>query len=628
MLWCEKIEEEIRNPRLYKYSPWLYRYYKAFDVVNRFLSEIENEKTVAIWGAGRHTMILWHGISVANRKKIGYIIEKDAKRHIDQNGTGATFVYPSEVEELPIDAIIVSSYIYKEEIKKEIKAMNKHYEVLDLYNDLYDVDNVTDLFADVRTEFFHGVGYVYDFISEGLLDLKNSTTLKNTRLLLKQLIGEYLHVKDFSSAYKYIDQLCELEDDESSYYAALKRTIEDGFAKIKCKIKDKQHIVVNWIDQIVAADLPNMEFVSNLAREGVFFKNTYTQTAYTKPTMTTIFTGGLYLDDLLWKMSIGDFERSELYMQLVRQGYSFKYFGGVFTTSIFTNYNTMAYRDLTYYMNNPSMVYQWEALKEMEANDGKCFMIIHNLCETHTPCLNGMQADLEYWIEKDLMRPDEGIGDIKAKRRREQIANSEKYLDIQLQFYIDNYKDIRANVVMSDHGLYHEKTFKEYRYTGNVRTFFAVVGKGMTAKTINETLSLRKFPKIVQCILENRIQELEDCTEEYVPIQAEDAYHYRGMCRFFQNLEAARRDLIQHRGVATTKDIYVRTILGDEYYYLQGDEVNNLINEPEYQDRINELRKAAGNRYIDIYKEPKYISTRRIYELFEYEVPQGTQYID
>lgn len=85
----------------------------------------------------------------------------------------------------------------------------------------------------------------------------------------------------------------------------------------------------------------------------------------------------------------------------------------------------------------PSTVVQFDAICNLYESKEKCFYIIHNLCETHEPCLNPVKSTKHM---KYLYPAAE------ARNFKEQIVESQKYLNEQLRFYGQFYNDVKCNI--------------------------------------------------------------------------------------------------------------------------------------------------------------------------------------
>lgn len=75
--------------------------------------------------------------------------------------------------------------------------------------------------------------------------------------------------------------------------------------------------------------------------------------------------------------------------------------------------------------------------------------------------------------------------------------------------------------------------------------------------------------------------------------------------------------MLQCRGIVTERDRYYLYAYGKEYYFSNIESEENEIDNPEYENRIKELKKICGNDFINIYKYKKFEYSRLLYENVE-----------
>ena len=91
-----------------------------------------NHKNPAIWCFGKHTRMLMADF-MNEMKNIKFIIDSSMESIIN---TGFYIIHPTEIEKNEIDGIIISSYLYKDEIKADLKRHHKTISYLDIYEKL------------------------------------------------------------------------------------------------------------------------------------------------------------------------------------------------------------------------------------------------------------------------------------------------------------------------------------------------------------------------------------------------------------------------------------------------------------------------------------------------------------
>lgn len=616
---AETINQILQNPYIYKYSNSLYEYYLAGMLINDALNKVDIKSKIAIWGGGLHTCHLYKLLTMDNKKKIQYIIDKEIKEDI----------YGLEKEYIPVDykdisyfdVIVVSAFARRKEIEQEIKNINRKIKIIDLY-DSFDKFGISD-----ERCFYENVDYSYIEITKTLYELQMEQDVIKNNVLIKKIIGEYLHIRDFENAFFYMNKILKVNEEDYTFYLNLMKKLKQYLNEIKNIIDNSDHIIVNWIDALRPEETCNMPFLLNKKEKGVYFDEAHTVAPYTSATIKTIFTGKRYLDDYLYKMdNFNELVQSKLYQIIIQNGYQFEYFGAKGRTGILFNKKTISY----FYFKIepykiPSTVWQWEAIDELENESSKPkFIIIHNLCETHCPNMNGIEADCRIVDEKDIYRVFGNKKEADQKNIVNQIALSQKYLDAQLSFYYSIYENVKYHIFLSDHGQYRGE--QPICVRGYSHIFLLILGDNIIKSHIKKVFSLVNFPQLIELLMNNMIMQVETICSEYAEIQSDDCYSEKIFNRFSVNPNAYKDFYIQHRGVITSKDIYLKMITGEEYYLVKGKNCN-LINDNEYTKRIEELKKKAGNKFIDIRTEKKYLYSQKLYKALNIQIHADINYL-
>lgn len=586
---------------IYKYNTRLLNRHKALQVFDEYLNYAKG-KIYFLWGNSSQGKFFCEILNDEQKKKV---ILPDATKKRNQ------VCLPNSVRK---EVAIVMAPTYQSKIWRELRRL-----LLIIFNrkkvvDLYDVfeDNGVKLKEDLCRE--SGIGY--QDIVEDLRNIQSCISDIEKCAIVKKIIVDYLEIRDFIHAFEYIDMLKELGDSDYSLFFNLKIKIESLLKEIEDKIRGKEHIVVNWIDALRHDELGNMQFLSNLAQRGISFNNMFDVAPYTNAAMKTLFTGKLLIEDELFAETMDCCTNSALSRVLKSYGYKFIYFGTKFNTGIFKNFE-VAKRCAWYEGYAPSTLLQFEAICRMATEQEKCFIIIHNLSETHAPCMNGECADtvpIDY--DNLLQLQEKKCKD--SSRMLKQISESEYALDRQLEFYHRFYEDVSYNLYMSDHGVCRYE--QPICFVGQNKVVFIVTGQSVHPYQHNRISSLISFPKIIEKIVEGVPEDIIDIyNREYAIIQQDDIYGVGRIESFKKQPELYKPFYLQHRGVVTEKDAYVRYITGEEYYFFIGD-TRNLIEDDKYSERIKQMREWAGCLYIDIRNEKKYRFTRELYEQMGYQI--------
>ena len=138
-------------------------------------------------------------------KNVKIIIDTAEKSAVNN---GFHIIMPDQIERYKIDGIIISSYVYKEEIKEKILRDHKETDYLDIYEELALNGMI------FRSSYFSASHPCnkYQLINE--LQIRYSKTAdENLRKeFLEKIIKEYIIIKDFLNAIKYLKVIISLED--------------------------------------------------------------------------------------------------------------------------------------------------------------------------------------------------------------------------------------------------------------------------------------------------------------------------------------------------------------------------------------------------------------------------------
>lgn len=596
-----QIDMILLNPEIYRYNMELYRYYFAINTVKDILEQAAEEK-IAVYG-GYALSHIWEKITPGLKEKVKYIIETETA-DTDPYDFKRVYIRPDEADKYDMDLMILAAYKDREKMKNKISAPGR--KVIDLYEILFREK------INMEEDYYKGVHYSYGYVIQDLHTLK-SCDKKLRVLLLKKLIGEYFHIRDFENAFAATALLCEMPDSGCAFYQELEQKIRDRLSILSKTVSAKKHIVVNWLDAVPPKAAKQMPFLKSKIQEGIWFENAHTVVKHTKPTMKTIFTGGTYIDDRLFLSKMDDLENSRLYKKLRETGYRFQYFGGYMRYGMFQNGRTIPYIRSTDHFLLACMPLQWAAVKELEECGEKCFFLIHNLAEGHE-FLNG-----------DMALPEEERITEAEERRETHKNTSYRYLDRQLRFYTSLYRNLAYQIIMSDHGVNDGTVPDDWREFTHV--ILLVLGEDIKAEKVGEMASLVSFPDLADCLIKGESGKIARAvSRDFVLVQTEDMYNMHAMESVYTDLSRFEASYMQRRGVITLQDAFYKKATGEEFYFPKGS-MENSIRDPSRQKRINEVRQIAGNQFIDFTKYEKYFGSKRMYELLGYTVADEIELI-
>lgn len=162
-------------------------------------SFIDNHKRVAIYGYGIHTEMLMADFMVKLRG-IEYIIENYADQ---SESPGFHLIREEQIEECGIDAVIISSYKFKDSIIDSLKRNHPAVKYLDLYR-AFEQEGIC-----LKGEYYNQVHPYHHYRKINEIQRRISTKTGPLRLTesYHELLSEYLQIKDFRTAIVKAEEL-------------------------------------------------------------------------------------------------------------------------------------------------------------------------------------------------------------------------------------------------------------------------------------------------------------------------------------------------------------------------------------------------------------------------------------
>lgn len=561
----------------------------AINVVKIFKENLTEKDIVGIYGLGIDADTLLHFItSIESDFLVDYCFDRKTKDYyFKKNIKNTKVLYIENILQINVDYMILGSYQFRNELKNTLKELNYRGMIIDFFQPMESY--LREHTSDYRTIYETRKKY-------------QSLHGKERQNALKQLIKEYLLIKDFLNTFQYIDEYIENKFDNHEIYQNLKSELIELLNKIKDHVNYRKHndIIINWIDALPYMHLQDFNFLQSKAEKAVSFENMYTVNPWTTETMKTLLYGKYSIQDKLFlkdKFSIND---AELLKMLNTNGYVFSYLGMNKYAKLYDD-KCIVLPELNFRKDNSSISRQWDALYLLCKVEKPLCLLIHTLSETHEPYVCGeiepyqkftcTEAD---WSQKECI--------IQAKI-------SGQYIDKQFNFYDQFWGEQSIKIYMSDHGRITNSIMKESR----IHTIFIVDYPDVEYKKIKGLTSLIDFYKIIECCL-SREKNFKYLEREYVFVEALDYYNFSWIQETLTNPKYNKYEGLQRRGIITLKDRYCRFANGIEGYF-KDDDKKNLINDSKYETRIKELRRLCSDEFIDINQYDKFKYSHMLYKV-------------
>lgn len=221
----------------------------------------------AIWCYGKHTRMLMADFMFEMRK-VRYIIDAN---FAGETESGFEVIRKEQIEQFHIDGIIISSFVYKDEIKQEIKNNYPDLTFLDIYQQLEEEGIY------LKGNYF-SMAHPYQHYSL-LNGLQQQIDRGPSDSLFSKIVNEYVNIKDFASAIRYAEMWEKQFPGDSNLglvvdLTALLQLEQEAIGRI-----DENNVLQLCIDGLRRDDLlvehkmPKLQ--SYLERNGCLYDNAY-----------------------------------------------------------------------------------------------------------------------------------------------------------------------------------------------------------------------------------------------------------------------------------------------------------------------------------------------------------------
>lgn len=245
---------------------------------------LKDSKNPAIYCNGGHTKILMSDF-MYELKSVKYIVDNYANK-TDENGF--KLIRDEELEDAGIDAVIISSYKFKDNIVESLKKNHPEIRYLNLYENL--AKHGIDLQSDY---YYHNHPYHhYHTINTIQRKISNLTQIDELEKAYRQLIEQFIHIKDFRTAICHAKCLEKIVNTEE--YRNLTADLEAIYENQKIAISEisDNNVLMLCIDGLRYQDLSE-QYMPKLAeefRQNAFaFDNAYSFSTSTYESLVPVY---------------------------------------------------------------------------------------------------------------------------------------------------------------------------------------------------------------------------------------------------------------------------------------------------------------------------------------------------
>lgn len=238
----------------------------------------------AIWCMGVHTQMLMADF-MNELKKVQFVVDQNKSNQVN---TGIQIITENQLRECLVDGVIISSYRYRNEIKALLKEKYPNIRFLDLY------DYLSRQGISLVQEYYlvtHPYKR-YKQINRLQTELQAEDDVHKKSQILLNLIREYVVIKDFKSAIRYITILCEIcpSNDNENILHFVEGIYEKELSLMQAN--SAQHVLMLCIDGLRRKDVLGGKmpaFLNWLSNDTCFFQNAYSKSTSTYESLIPVY---------------------------------------------------------------------------------------------------------------------------------------------------------------------------------------------------------------------------------------------------------------------------------------------------------------------------------------------------
>lgn len=252
-------------------------------------SFLKNAKIPAIYCNGGHTKMLMDAY-IYELKKVRYIVDNYA---VSDQEKGFALIKDSEIESCEIDAIVLSTYKFRKDLKESLQENHPDIPVLDIYDELERAGIL------MQSDYYYSNHPYqhYKRINQLQRDIKETSDNLAIQELYRELVTEYLHIKDFRTAAVKLNEWMNLKaiaKEDKKTAEQILEDVEDIYAleKEAAGALSENHVLMLCLDGLRRQDLSEetMPKLQKLMNEtGYQFTNAYSFSTSTYESLIPVY---------------------------------------------------------------------------------------------------------------------------------------------------------------------------------------------------------------------------------------------------------------------------------------------------------------------------------------------------
>lgn len=476
------------------------------NILNKFCYSHNN---VAIWCNGEHTRMLMTDY-MDELRNINMIIDNQLNGY----GDGFNVIKESEIRDNRIEGIIISSYRYKDEIKKNLEKNFKDIPYLDIYDEL----QKKGICLEAEYYKYSHPNNTYFVINKYRNNIRLGIDLEESYI---QLINKLIVIKDFFTATEVAKQFLKITSEPEKVKNVI-MILSDLCEYIKYNISkiNKNNILMICIDTMRKQDFYNRfnNTIKAVNNKACCFYNAYSVSTSTYESLIPTY---------------GEYKSVKQVGTIVKEKDC-----RFICESIKNKRKIYFYTDGDKFIESDEIKYSgcfqtiteklWNFLIDVSDEKNGLFYI-HVLQESHfwyanaytkVPFVSGISTDIIDLKNNDMI-----------DKLKNQKIDADKYLDNVLSFLLGN---INSNfIVYADHGYLmpdeyknNEKDSSIYSYHNNLIQIPLIIkqnGNNLMIGDRYELISLMQLNQMLCNIINNRIMTLKQY--DYIKVQRTAIYN-------------------------------------------------------------------------------------------------------
>ncbi|WP_205604192.1 sulfatase-like hydrolase/transferase, partial [Clostridium argentinense] len=264
---------------------------------------------------------------------------------------------------------------------------------------------------------------------------------------LKSIIENYIRIKDFLYALKYIEKYIKEELENCNLIKNLKEDLTELILEVKNKLKfyNDRNILLLYIDSLRSVDLMKfnrMKFLREFAKENTYYSKAYSTSIYTYESfMPTLKEEDVLINKNYELINVNENE-CKCVKKAINQGFSFNLYSG--SSSYFINGDNVNIKNGGQYISEAF----WEYVTNLNSDS---ISLLYVLSEVHLPHVGGEHDGRDIKIIRALFSEIDSEP-IDEDKYISQYEKSLKYVDEQLKFYLNMFNNDADIFIFSDHG--------------------------------------------------------------------------------------------------------------------------------------------------------------------------------